>query len=462
MKKYISVLIALALLTGCSGGAGFPEESVVYESETTTAFLSETATVKSATEESKTETTTVKSVTEESKTETTTVKSVTEESETETAAAEAVTETSEAETSVQTTSETTQPPAETEETVSETTRYKHRARDVNPPHTEVPSANGVIMGVKRGDYDCDEHAYNYLIRSQEQLDIYNGYTENSIIYEDIDFEKYSIASFSLNLGSSGYKYSCNDLVIDGRYIIFVYGVEGVGASDDMARTFGYALIPNELLTEESYHGWRTPGEEYDETEGYIVSLSFDTEEYYAAKICAYAEKYGAKDLFIWYGCRKGGSPYSYIGVNAEFSDKESAEEFKKLFENGIDAVPYDKAENGTPSGFRAIECGVGFEGDITGEYDYETIHRGLERIGKNCLVEKEELHLRYNCTETSSYYSGYSHNMDFTYHDRCIGRAWRADISTPEDFDQLCEDMNYFPYGNGYFEFNIEAFFVFE
>lgn len=459
MKKYIAVLIAMALLTGCSGGAGFPEESVVYESETTTAFLSETATVKSATEESKTETTTVKSVTEESETETTTVKSVTEESETETAAAEAVTETSEAETSVQTTSETTQPPAETEETVSETTSYKYRARDVYPPHTEVTSANGVIMGVKRGDYDCDEHAYSYLIRSQEQLDIYNGYTEDRIIFEDMDFEKYSIAVSDFGTGSSNYKYFCKDTVIDGRYIHLIYGIEGGGFTDDMVRFYGYALIPNELLTEESYYGWRTPGEEYG-AENYSEWLTFETKELCAEKICVYAEKYGADSLMLSYNGYNG--EYSFTDVRAEFSDKESAEEFKKLFENGIDAVPYDKAENGTPSGFRAIECGVGFEGDITGEYDYETIHRGLERIGKNCLVEKEELHLRYNCTKTSSYYSGYSHNMDFTYHDRCIGRAWRADISTPAEFDQLCEDMNYFPYGNGYFEFNIEAFFVFE
>ena len=170
------------------------------------------------------------------------------------------------------------------------------------------------------------------------------------------------------------------------------------------------------------------------------------------------KKYGAKELRIDYSSRKGKSPYSSINIWADFSDKESAKEFKKLFEDRVDEVPYDKAENGTPSRFRAIDCGVGFECDIMGEFDYETIYRGLERIGKNCLVEREELQLQYNSWKTSGYYSGYPD----TYYNKCIGRAWRADISAPAEFDRLCEDMNNFPYGNDYFKFNIEAFFVFE
>ena len=423
MKKYISVLIALALLTGCSGGAGFPEESVVYESETTT------------------------------------VKSVNEESETETAAAEAVTETSEAETSVQTTSETTQPSAETEETVSETTSFKFRARDVNPPDTEAPSAKGVFMGVKRGDYDCDEHAYSYLIRSQEQLDIYNGYTEDRIIFEDIDFEKYSIAVSDFGMGSSNYKYFCKDTVIDGRYIHLIYGIEGGGFTDDMVRFYGYALIPNELLTEENYYGWRTPGDEYG-TENYSEWLTFETKELCAEKICAYAEKYGADSLMLSYNGYNG--EYSFTDVRAEFSDKESAEEFKKLFENGFDEIPYDTAEDGNSLGFKAIECGVGLNADAEGEYDCETISKGLDRFAGNCLVENiDRTEIFCNCDSTALYYR-FNYELVSDYNRKYYNRAWRADISTPAEFDKLCEDMNYFPYGNGYFEFNIEAFFVFE
>ena len=201
-----------------------------------------------------------------------------------------------------------------------------------------------ILGViKTSNYFDDFYAYDhsYLIRSQEELDIFHEYMQETVFNQSVDFNMYSIAVEPLQSGSGSYKYECYDVDISENSIELSYGYNNVKDGDevtcDMAMYYPYALIPNELLAGDDYGRWTAPSKaEINIYKMYYVNGTADYDHVYLKSIKNLGEIFGTGSLT--FSVRFNNDIAHELYVQMELSDESNAEQvLSELKEAGFDA-----------------------------------------------------------------------------------------------------------------------------
>ncbi|MBR4096657.1 MAG: hypothetical protein IKK42_05055 [Oscillospiraceae bacterium] len=197
----------------------------------------------------------------------------------------------------------------------------------------APSATEVVSEIETGviftrNYinDYTSYCHSYLIPSQYELKIFQEYMREPVFRNDIDFDKYCIAVVPIQSGSGSYEYVCDGVTIDGNSLDLSYYMEDPPPFCDcaMAMYYPYALIPKEMLTEESYEGWVIPSEA-------------DTGKYYMSYLrgdCVYSRE--TVDMAIEI-CRK----YNAFNISGKIMDYPIDEEQQFMLNassNNIDDI----------------------------------------------------------------------------------------------------------------------------
>lgn len=276
---------------------------------------------------------------------------------------------------------------------------------------DIPTEKAHFGVVKTSNYFDDFYAYDhrYLIQSEDELDLFHKYMKENVITEDVDFEKYSVAVIPIQSGSGSYKYYCNGADIGDGTLSLNYGHEdiddGMAITDDMAMYYPYGIIPDSMLTSESYEGWISPSQA--DITVYTMQDIRCEKEYSPEDIAAAAEifgKYGAGRVTCVFSCRTDEKPT--LSVSGYLSDADSAETLlNDMTALGFQVYSFDttvpprKFRNDTPDILLSLSSDTGASASISADWftsesfevsQYEDFIAFAENFGgetTDCLTE---------------------------------------------------------------------------
>ncbi|MBQ8825859.1 MAG: hypothetical protein IJ007_02065 [Oscillospiraceae bacterium] len=320
---------------------------------------------------------------------------------------------------------------------------KEKASEKSALTTVGVSADEPILGViKTSNYFDEFYAYDhsYLIRSQEELDLFHEYMQENVFNQPVDFSTYSIAVEPLQSGSGSYKYECYSVDISENSIELSYGYDNVNDGDavtcDMAMYYPYALIPNELLTGDDYGRWTAPSQaEINIYKMFYVNGTADYDPVYFDSIKKLGEKLGTG--YLTFSVRfniESNLPELYVQM--ELSEKDSAEQvLNELKTAGFDAGIFPNTvypnlfRKDTPDEPLSLSrsCNIQIYTDCADVDDYDKMVEFFEAFDG----------------ETYDYYIRDEEEKDIN---TMYYRRWHYDANSVDEISEAVEKLSALPY----------------